>query len=603
MRAISRGRHATSARGGGRGVGTPSAASLVAARCVDIAPPTADRTAWEGFRVYFYRAIMPSGDARRTSRARAHASIAPIACAFATLAIGARTVRGEDIPTAFDDALKTAVNACLTADSSDATGTNCATHCTVGSPCGTAPHTFTGAIGTWNVAPATSMKELFMGKTDFNADISGWDVSNVKDFTCMFAKSCPAGTALTDWPVIAAGSGMKFNQNIGSWDVSGAGLYNINESGGGYGGSSGGFVGMFYGCEDFNQDISLWNVHRTTKYDMQMRLDYMFAGARAFNQDISSWNVANIQDMVGMFANAVAFNKDISAWDDCIAQYNTWTGYSQVHGHSDMFSGATAFQAAFTCADADDGPASTCAGSAARATPNCQYFDGVATLPYTLTDLPAEETISALPANDNVPVYAFDGLSFKAKCFMATVQRTAASDADTYFTLKVDYTAFSKTNSGYRRNELTSFTFASQGPFPAQYYGNTPMCGQMEASSSQVCGETDPVTAVFDSTTATEQEFTVIAECRTKVMGSGWPTTCDVDVDVVEFTCGSPPSIGGSSSSDLPKGAIAGVAIACILTTAVVLLVLYCKRRKQDELREQLGMAKPGQPQIIVVQQ
>ena len=65
----------------------------------------------------------------------------------------------------------------------------------------------------------------------------------------------------------------------------------------------------FYQLQDFNQNISSWDVSNVTV------MDDMFRESYTFNQDISNWDVSNVTTMFGMFSNASSFNQPIGDWD------------------------------------------------------------------------------------------------------------------------------------------------------------------------------------------------------------------------------------------------------------------------------------------------
>ena len=142
-----------------------------------------------------------------------------------------------------------------------------------------------------------------------------WDVSLVTDMNGWNGTSLQGFVGKT-----------TFNGDIGSWNT--AQVTNMNV--------------MFYQASAFNQDIGRWNTAQVTS------MESMFHSASAFNQDIGSWNTEKVTDMLAMFLYASAFNQDISSW----------TGTAATTAQNSMFSGATAFQAKYTCGT--DGPASSC---------------------------------------------------------------------------------------------------------------------------------------------------------------------------------------------------------------------------------------------------
>jgi len=113
----------------------------------------------------------------------------------------------------------------------------------------------------------TDMRFLFSGSRfgyglgKFNGDISKWDVSNVKDMSCMFS------------------SAESFNQPLNKWDVS-----NVKN-----------MESMFNGAEKFNQPLNNWDVSNVKN------MDDMFRYANNFNQPLNNWDVSNVRYMRYIF--------------------------------------------------------------------------------------------------------------------------------------------------------------------------------------------------------------------------------------------------------------------------------------------------------------
>ena len=109
----------------------------------------------------------------------------------------------------------------------------------------------------------TDMSYIF-SYSDFNGNISEWDVSNVESMNSMFYDSEFTGE----------------NGDISSWDVS-----NVKN-----------MQCMFY-KSSFNGDISKWDTSNVETMYCMFR-ESSFTGE---NGDISSWNVSNVKNMGAMF--------------------------------------------------------------------------------------------------------------------------------------------------------------------------------------------------------------------------------------------------------------------------------------------------------------
>jgi len=178
---------------------------------------------------------------------------------------------------------------------------------------------FQGDVSMWDTSDCTRFMHngnenggLFDG-TPFNSDVStkvidpggpneytAWDVSNVTQFGRTFKSTS------------------KFNQDLGSWDVSSG---------------TGDFRGhgeMFLFAAAFNNggsdSIKNWDMSNATD------LQFMFGFTTVFNQPIGDWDTSNVKNMFAMFFGAAAFNQPLGTWDT-----------SEVTNMVNMFLNAPAF--------------------------------------------------------------------------------------------------------------------------------------------------------------------------------------------------------------------------------------------------------------------
>jgi len=102
-------------------------------------------------------------------------------------------------------------------------------------------------------------------------------------------------TAVMFHPFIARfENNAKFNQPLGSWDVSRVTMMKF----------------MFKGAHYFNQDISGWDTSRVND------MSEMFYRAKRFNQAIQSWDISKVKLMSGMFGLAKSFDQNLCEWND-----------------------------------------------------------------------------------------------------------------------------------------------------------------------------------------------------------------------------------------------------------------------------------------------
>jgi len=203
-----------------------------------------------------------------------------------------------------------------------------------------------GIIEEWDVSNVTSFAFIVGGEnpfydfsanyqttySQFNRDLSGWNVSNGTDFQFMFFE-CQAynnaGVSLSGWDVSKSTNfnGM-FTQasnfvgvGVDSWNVSnatniafmfsGCELFNININGWDTSNVTN-MSGVFETTPAYNQPLNNWDVSKVTT--MSEMFNCQIDGG-IFNQPLSSWDTSNVTDMSFMFNGAESFNQDISNFD------------------------------------------------------------------------------------------------------------------------------------------------------------------------------------------------------------------------------------------------------------------------------------------------
>jgi len=169
------------------------------------------------------------------------------------------------------------------------------------------------------------MNEAFWGCNSLvneNQSIANWDLSNVTDISYIFLDTkidIPLNWDLSNiLRITSVFEQTNFNQDISDWDISSVEYIN----------------GLFFNNESFNQDISNWNTSNVTSmnrtflaarsfnqnvsnWDVSNVTDmqFMFGSANNFNQNISNWNVSNVQRFDYMFSNSDSFDQNIGDWD------------------------------------------------------------------------------------------------------------------------------------------------------------------------------------------------------------------------------------------------------------------------------------------------
>ena len=189
------------------------------------------------------------------------------------------------------------------------------------------------SLPTLDISNATNLTSMFYANRNFITagsvsgviDVSSWDTSNVTISSNLFMFVDKAG--LTEIKVskfntssllkmlnmfygvkasildcatkVISAADSPTGSSYTAWDVT----------------SVTNFRSSFYGCSNFNADLSTWNVSSNC-----ISIYNMFSYATKFNRDISGWDTSNcglgsyLTGFTGVFLYATAFNQNLSAW-------------------------------------------------------------------------------------------------------------------------------------------------------------------------------------------------------------------------------------------------------------------------------------------------
>ena len=131
----------------------------------------------------------------------------------------------------------------------------------------------------------TDMSYLFNREFPHNIDISGWDTSNVEDMSNMFFWAHDFNCDLSNWDV----SKVKYMNNMFDecHKFEGKGLEKWRTD------SLTSTYRMFYECENFDCDVSNWNMKNAKK------IDVMFYGCKKFKgKGLENWKLNSLKGSI-----------------------------------------------------------------------------------------------------------------------------------------------------------------------------------------------------------------------------------------------------------------------------------------------------------------
>jgi surface protein len=299
---------------------------------------------------------------------------------------------------------------------------------------------FDSDLSGWDTSNAVDMEQMFHGAENFDSDVSSWDTSNVIDMRLMF-RDTDFNPDVSGWDVgnvesidgfIANNS--RFNQNLNNWDTSS--FQDTHQ--------------MFFQADSFNSDLDNWDTSNIQKMDL------MFAGASNFNGDVTNWDTSNVEQFYGMFSDADSFDQDISSWNVTSAEEST-PGYS--NGFDSFLKGADSFSYDLTpwCVEHLDGEHITQFGIEESRQPNWGEPCSTTTTSGDPFKMTVDTTIAGETNNDQFRIQTGDGSAIRD-----------LSDSN------FNYTAVWDSGSVSRQSDDYTIEFGEAGVHQIEIYGDFP---------------------------------------------------------------------------------------------------------------------------------
>uniref|UniRef100_A0A6C0BUZ9 Hedgehog/Intein (Hint) domain-containing protein n=1 Tax=viral metagenome TaxID=1070528 RepID=A0A6C0BUZ9_9ZZZZ len=190
---------------------------------------------------------------------------------------------------------------------------------------------FNQPLNSWNTGNVVNMNNMFGSATSFNQPLDLWDVSKVEDMSYIFANATSFNQDLSNWDVSSVTNANGMFISASSFNNGGAPGTSINPLS--WGSTTGNFTNissMFSQTNNFNQDISDWDVSKVTN------VRQLFVFNNVFNQNLNNWSLTSLSDATLMFYAAFAYNNGGVTLD--------WTGKTpNLTNMNSMFSATTLF--------------------------------------------------------------------------------------------------------------------------------------------------------------------------------------------------------------------------------------------------------------------